>query len=143
MSANTPTFNITELQALIGVFKRTMSDMYKKEISSLHCSLSHLEVLQYIAEKGSPTMKDVAAHLRITPPSVTTIIDSMAEQGLVIRDVMSGDRRTIQVRLTPKAVTLYRTLQKKRTHLLTELLQKLSEEQKHQLSAIISTLVTQ
>ncbi|MDB5254750.1 MAG: hypothetical protein JWL92_126 [Candidatus Nomurabacteria bacterium] len=134
-------FNIAELQELVSVFKRTMGTLYKKETSSLHCPLSHLEVMHYIVEHANPSMKDIAAYLQITPPSVTSIVETMVEQGLVKRDVSAGDRRTVRVTLTPKAIKLTATLKAKKTKLLTLMLQKLSAEQKQQLSDIIKTLV--
>ena len=135
-------FNIAELQELISAFKRTMGALYKKETSSLHCSLSHLDVMQYIMEHANPSMKEIAAYLQITPPSVTSIVEAMVEQGLVKRDTSSGDRRTVRVILTPKAVQLTAMLRAKKKKLLTLMLRKLSAEQKYQLSDIIKTLVT-
>jgi len=108
----------------------------------MHCSISHLEIMHYIAERTNPTMKEVAEYLRITPPSVTTIIDAMVESGLVKRETASSDRRSVRVTLTPKAVKLSKTLQKKKTALLTTLLKKLTPEQKLQLSEIIRAFVT-
>jgi DNA-binding MarR family transcriptional regulator len=134
-------FDIAEFQELISAFRRTMGSLYKKETRTLHCSLSHLEVMHYITEKTNPSMKDIAAYLQITPPSVTSIVETMVEQGLVKRDVSAGDRRTIRVTLTPKAAKLVATLQSKKKKLLTLMLQKLSDEQKQQLSDIINTLV--
>jgi DNA-binding MarR family transcriptional regulator len=134
-------FDILQLQDLVTTFKRTMGDWYKKETSSLHCSLSHLEVLQYIAEHRNPTMKDVAGYLRITPPSVTTIVETMVQNGLVKRDAASGDRRSVRLVLTAKAAKLHVSLQKKKNRMLTALLKKLSDQQKQQLSDIIRTLV--
>jgi MarR family transcriptional regulator for hemolysin len=134
-------FDITELQDLISAFKRAMSNWYKKETSSLHCSLSHLEVMHYIGEHKNPSMKDIAAYLQITPPSVTSIIESMVDNGLVKRDTSAGDRRTIRVTLTPKATKLTASLHAKKNKLLTLMLKKLSIEQKQQLSDIIKTLV--
>ncbi len=129
------------LQGLLGVFKRTMSDLYRKETSSLHCSISHLEIMQYIKEHGNPTMKDIAGYLQITPPSVTTIVDAMEQSKLVKRVAIASDRRSLRVSLTPKAQKLAAVLQQKKSKLLTQLLKKLSAEQKQQLSSIISTLV--
>lgn len=134
-------FDIEEFQTLIGMFKRTMTDLYRKETKPLQCSLSHLEIMHYITEHTNPTMKDIAGYLRITPPSVTTLIDSMVENKLVKRVTIAGDRRSVRVVLTPKAKKLSVTLQKKKKNMLTLLLKKLTIEQKQQLSAIISTLV--
>lgn len=133
-------FDIKELQELLFVFKRTLRDLYRKETMVLQCSMSHLEIMQYIADHANPTMKDIAAHLQITPPSVTTLVETMVEHGLVKREAASGDRRTIRVRLTPKAAALYKSLQLKKKTLLTALLKKLSVEQKSQLSDIVRTL---
>ena len=134
-------FDINELQDLLLLFKRTLSDLYRKETMPLHCSISHLEILHYISEHKNPTMKDIAAHLRITPPSVTTLIDAMVESKLVKRENAAGDRRSVRVLLTPQAKKLQVSLQKKKTALLTSLLKKLTIEQKQQLSDIIRTLI--
>lgn len=134
-------FDIEELQGLLGLFKQKMSELYRKETSTLHCSMSHLEILHYINEHKNPTMKDIASHLRITPPSVTTMIDGMVEHKLVKREHATGDRRSVRIVLTPTAKKLHGALQKKKTVLLTALLKKLSLEQKQQLSEIIRTLV--
>ena len=134
-------FDIKELQDLLYVFKRTMADLYRKETATLHCSMSHIEIMYYIAEHQNPTMKDIAGYLQITPPSVTALVEAMVEHGLVKRESTSGDRRTVRIRLTPKAVKLQKALQVKKTKLLTLLLKKLSDEQRHQLSDIVKSLV--
>lgn len=134
-------FDIAELQTLIGTFKRTIGDLYRKETSALHCSISHLEILHYISQHKNPTMKELAGHLRITPPSVTTMIDAMVEHRLVKRENAAGDRRSVRILLTPQAKKLHLTLQKKKNAMLATLLKKLTAEQKQQLSEIIRTLV--
>ncbi len=140
MTSSTPSFDIAELQHLLFLFKQKIGDLYKKETIELNCSMSQLEIMQYIAEHTNPTMKELAGHLRITPPSVTTIIDAMVEGGLVKRE-QGADRRSVRVTLTPKAMRLYKLLQKKKTALLTTLLKKLNPEQITQLSDIFRTLV--
>ncbi|HTH93038.1 MAG TPA: MarR family transcriptional regulator [Candidatus Paceibacterota bacterium] len=133
-------FDIDEFQQLIGVFKRSMSDWYRKETASLHCPHSHLEIMQFIRERKNPTMKEIAGFLRITPPSVTTIIDVMEQNKLVKRVTLANDRRSVRIALTPKAQKLALSLQKKKAKLLAIMLKKLSAEQKQHLSDIISTL---
>jgi DNA-binding MarR family transcriptional regulator len=135
------TFDIEELQSLLSVFKQTMSDLYRKETSSLHCSITHLEILHYINEHKNPTMKDIAGYLHITPPSVTTLIDFMVQHKLVKRENEAVDRRTVRVVLMPQAKKMHSALLKKKTTMLNALLKKLSMEQKQQLSEIIRTLV--
>jgi DNA-binding MarR family transcriptional regulator len=134
-------FDIEELQALLSIFKQTMSDLYRKETSSLQCSITHLEILHYIHEHQNPTMKDIASHLRITPPSVTTLVDFMVEHKLVKRQNAAADRRSVRVVFTPQAKKLHLAMQKKKTAIMTALLKKLSTDQKQQLSDIIRTLV--
>jgi DNA-binding MarR family transcriptional regulator len=141
MKKQQETFDIKELQDLLYLFKQTFGAMFKKETSGLNCTMSHMEIMHYLAEHGNSSMKDIAGHLRITPPSVTTLIDVMVENGLVNRENTAADRRTVRVTLTPKAIKLYKELQKKKTLLLTQLLKKITVEQKQQLSTIIKALI--
>lgn len=57
--------------------------------------------LRYIKEK-KPLMKDVAEFLAITPPSATSLINTLAEAGMVNRLVEAKDRRIVRIIITKK-----------------------------------------
>jgi len=67
-----------------------------------HLTIVHVEALRYIKDHSEASMKDLAAYLCITPPSVTPLIDVLVKMDLVRRSADAKDRRLILLRLTTK-----------------------------------------
>ncbi len=65
-------------------------------------SILRFEALRYIVEKKNPLMKEVADYFCITPPSVTSLIDSLVKSGVVKRVYDKNDRRAIRLFITSK-----------------------------------------
>jgi DNA-binding MarR family transcriptional regulator len=124
-------------EALMG-FRHTMTCALMEEAKGKGCSLSHFEVIKYIAEKGSPSMKDIAVQLHITPPSTSTLIDTLVKKGLVTRSHAPEDRRTIHVMLTPAANVFLTSIYSKKTSLFNKMLSKLSTADKTELARILT-----
>jgi len=57
-------------------------------------------VLQLLATHDSLTMGDLAAALKVRPPTISKTIGRLSAQGLVARHGSDGDARVVQVRLT-------------------------------------------
>ena len=57
------------LDEALFAFRRKLSDLMRREAEDLKCPISHIDTLVYIAEKGTPSMKEISDHLNITPPS--------------------------------------------------------------------------
>ncbi|MEI6529395.1 MAG: MarR family transcriptional regulator [Candidatus Falkowbacteria bacterium] len=61
-------------------------------------------ILFCIAEKESGvSVKELTMLMQVTPGAVTQFIDSLVEKKLVIREVDEADRRSIIIKLTPRA----------------------------------------
>jgi DNA-binding MarR family transcriptional regulator len=96
--------------------------------SALHrhhdLSLTGFEVLRLIAESpgGRASMGDVAEAVGLSRAGVTSTIDRLVAQGLVVRERGAGDRRLLHARLTPagrqRVVTAAATHDAMVTHLL-------------------------
>jgi DNA-binding MarR family transcriptional regulator len=99
-----------------------------------------LATLRFVGETGLPTMKDVAAHLRIAPPSATGVIDGLVRSGLLRRRAQIGDRRTVRLRLTPKGRTALRTGMRLVSARMRVVLSVLTEKERSQLTAILERL---
>ncbi|HEV3245030.1 MAG TPA: MarR family transcriptional regulator [Candidatus Paceibacterota bacterium] len=70
------------------------------------------ETLRFIDEHGRPTMREVAAHLRITAPSATSLIRKLQRLGWTLRKPSGSDRRVVRISLTPtgkRELSRYRT----------------------------------
>ena len=50
---------------------------------------------------GSPTLGELAAIEQVQPPTMTRIVASLAEAGMVTRVADANDRRSARVRVTP------------------------------------------
>lgn len=69
-------------------------------------SLSQLSALTTLAKEGALTPGALAMRERVRPPSMTRVITSLAELGLVARTADPDDGRQVLVSISPKGVRL-------------------------------------
>lgn len=60
-------------------------------------------ILVSLHAKGGCTMSEIAAHLRVSMPTVTGLINRLVESKYIRRVSSAEDRRQIVIELTPKA----------------------------------------
>ena len=65
-------------------------------------SILRLEVLRYVLERKNPLMREVADYFCITPPSATSLVNSLVKLGMLQRLEDKNDRRVIRLYLTSK-----------------------------------------
>jgi DNA-binding MarR family transcriptional regulator len=131
-----------DLENAIKLFRRRMFTAFQKEAQRLKCPISHWEALGFIATREKASMKEVAEHLHITPPSVTEIIDALTKNGLLTRSVGRTDRRTIFVSLAPRALETLRVGRSSRLAMISKIFKKLTIAEKQQLIRIFRKLTT-
>ena len=73
---------------------------------------------------GRPTLGELAAIEQVQPPSMTRIVASLADAGMVVRETDAADRRSVRVRLTPAGA---RALERMRTAKNAFLLRRLGD----------------
>lgn len=100
------------------------------ELLRVELSMQQLKVLLSLGlrESGTATMSELAAALGVSLPTVTGIIDRMVERGLVVRDVVPGDRRLVVARLSPGGRDLLRRLRSAGRTRMAETLGRLNLE---------------
>lgn len=59
-------------------------------------------VLQIIAETGQVTAKEIAVRMRVSQATVTSLVDKLVRDGMVLREKSSVDRRQTNIHVTPK-----------------------------------------
>jgi DNA-binding MarR family transcriptional regulator len=87
-------------------------------------SPAQASALGSVSRHGSPTLGELAALEQVQPPSMTRIVASLAEAGMVTRMADANDRRSARVRATPAGE---RALERMRTRKNAFLLRRLSE----------------
>jgi DNA-binding MarR family transcriptional regulator len=119
------------------VFRQKLTSALIEEAKKKGYSLSHFEALKFIGQSGNSTMKDIANRLNITPPSASSLIDTLVAKELVSRVEVPGDRRSINIVLTPKANVLLSSIYGQKDSIFREMFSKLSSEDKETLAHIL------
>lgn len=87
-----------------------------------------------------PRMTDLADHLGIVPRSVTTVIDSLEEAGLVRREVDPHNRRAIRLHLTERGLAVRDDMREARRRAAEDLFAPLSPADRVALGELLSQL---
>lgn len=86
-----------------------ITDDYAKALArETGLTTSQLLVLQSIDERGELTAGGIARQVKLSQATVTSIVDRLAEAGLVVRQRGDTDKRQVFVRTTEKGDVLMR-----------------------------------
>ena len=88
-------------------------------------SILQLETLRFIRENREVLMKELAAHLFITPPSATSLVNELVSKKLVGRSFNKKDRRITKVSLTKKGNLMLEKAMLKKMEKIGEKIDKL------------------
>src|SRR5687768_6605676 len=100
MNAPTATRDITELAARLRMAMARLVRRARQEATTADMTHSMLSALAVISNLDAPTLGEVAAAERVTPPTVTKIVGRLEDVGFVAREQDPDDRRVVRVRLT-------------------------------------------
>ncbi|MDQ6682970.1 MAG: MarR family transcriptional regulator [Chloroflexota bacterium] len=103
-------------------------------------SITHLQVVTVLEDEGQVSMSRLAEILDVSLPSVTGIVDRMAERGLVERVADPSDRRVVLARLTAAGAELGAELERLRLDRLGAVVQRLTEAQQANLLQAVRDL---
>jgi DNA-binding MarR family transcriptional regulator len=87
---------------------------------------SQLAVLGTLNRLGPLTLGEIAEAESVAPPSITRTAAALEERELVERTVVSDDRRSSRLRLTPRAKRLIQTIRSERTAWIADRVAELS-----------------
>lgn len=116
------------LPLIIREFSRTQKDVFAKGL----LTVPQIVILEYLDEKGTCKMNELAKVLDFTMSAATAIIDKMLKAKLVKRERCIKDRRVVNVSLLNKGKEFAKRVQEGRRDLTNELFSVLSEEEKSQ-----------
>ena len=75
----------------------------KRLLKTTGLTTSQLLVLQVIDDLGSPTPSSISREVVLSQATVTSLIDRLERNGMVSRFKSAGDKRAVNIRLTPLA----------------------------------------
>ena len=131
----------SDLDDVFLLFHHKMVDLFKNEAERSGHTLTHFEVLMYVAERGPVTMKNIASWLHITPPSASALVDKLVRKKLLARVEKDDDRRTVHVMLGGEAHKLFKSLREKKITIFKKMFSKLDENEKEKLVCLIKKCI--
>jgi DNA-binding MarR family transcriptional regulator len=125
----------TELASLMRVSVMRLARRLRAERPDFGLSLTQIATLATVERHGPLTPRDIAGHEKVQPPSMTRILASLEERGLITRTPHPSDRRQHLVAITPAAKDLLREDRRRREAWLSVQLAGLTLEEREILRA--------
>ena len=91
-------------------------------------TLTQLAALATLERHGSLTPGELAAHERVQPPSMTRVVASLHDAGLVTRSPHPSDGRQVLLAVAPAATALLREDRRRREAWLAQRLRELDDD---------------
>jgi MarR family transcriptional regulator, organic hydroperoxide resistance regulator len=108
-----------------------------RESSNL-LKISRIKALYAFRDQDSSTMSELAENIGAKLPSMTMMIDNLADEGLVERARDEQDRRKVIVRLTDKGQRVREEFLQQRKQIAEQLFARLSREDEQELMSALS-----
>ena len=132
--------DIGQLVSMIFTTSRLIRERAKDREKIDPFSFLQLETLRYAAEKDNPSMKDIADYLCITPPSATSLINSLVKTKQLERIHDKDDRRFVRLVVTPKGKMALASGFKKITIRMRRVLSNLNAKERSDLFKILEKI---
>jgi len=115
-------------RAIILASKR-MPHFFDEALDPLGLNLTEFHVLQTLAKSGPTPMARLGDGALVTRAAVTAIADELEDRGLVRRVRGSGDRRVINVQMTPAGRKLFALARQKHEAVITRFVSLLEPDE--------------
>lgn len=129
---------IDEIISLIFATRRILHEQLTSQAGKSF-SFLQLATLRFIREK-KPLMKEVAGFLAITPPSATSLVNTLAESGMIRRIADAQDRRIVRLEITEEGEAKLEEWQKEMAGHMKKNLQRLDTEEQDELIKILNKI---
>ncbi len=104
-----------------------------KSISSITSSdelnLQELKIVDFIGQRESCIMREIAENMKVAVSTMTGIIDKLEDKDFVKRERNDEDRRIVRVMLTNKGQKIYQAFVESHMELSRRMLQSLAEDE--------------
>lgn len=140
MGLPTATRDTTELGSRLRLAMARLVRRARQEATTTEMTPSMLSAVSVIAVLGSPTLGELAAAERVTPPTVTKIVARLEDAGLVVREQDPDDRRIARVRLTDAGRRFVDRARSRAGAYMARRLKTLSDEERDVLAAAVPIL---
>ncbi|MBY8171768.1 MarR family transcriptional regulator [Vibrio fluvialis] len=132
--------HLTELNNLITEFYDKMSSWELSVVKETGYSLAQIHTLEVLGSHGAMRMKELANRLSITTGTLTVQVEKLVQAGLIERQSLEGDRRSIVVDLTEQGQSVYRDHNALHIALTQDLTRHFTEQQHQALVQMLTQM---
>ncbi len=140
MTAPTRTNAAAELSAALRPSLLRLTRILRNQRVDLSVTLTQLSAMATLHKKGPMSAGDLAAHERVQPPSMTKVLASLEEKGLVSREAHPTDKRQAIIVLTRAGIDLLDSERRQRDAWLSQRLARLTPDERAALREVIPVL---
>jgi DNA-binding MarR family transcriptional regulator len=130
-----------QLSDLLQGLTRRLRRAQAQRLAPLGLTPAQERALRSITRSPEPLrMTELADHLGIVPRSVTTVVDSLEEAGLVRREIDPGNRRAIRLHLTDRGMAVRNDMREARRQAAEDLFAPLPDADRRALAGLLTKL---
>jgi DNA-binding MarR family transcriptional regulator len=131
----------SNLGDLLLLFRRSIMEKIHREGLKSDLTFPQIEIIHFIGISGRETMKSIADHLKIKPPSATEIVREMEKKGLVKRIAEKKDRRIVSIILAESTKKRYLSISKHKEDILNCMISRLNKKDQVTLEKLIRIII--
>ncbi|MEO8888428.1 MAG: MarR family transcriptional regulator [Jatrophihabitantaceae bacterium] len=131
---------IAELASLLRPSLLRLTRIVRNQRADMSVTLTQLSAMGTLNKRGPMSAGDLAACEKVQPPSMTKVLASLEERGLVRRDSHPGDRRQAIIAITDDGVALLDSERRLRDEFLSLRLSQLTSDERAVLRSAIPVL---
>ena len=117
-----------------------LTRIVRNQRADMSVTLTQLSAMGTLFKRGPMSAGELAACERVQPPSMTKVLASLEERGLVRRETHPTDRRQVIVGITDAGVALLDSERRSRDAWLTQHLSGLTSDERALLRKVIPVL---
>jgi DNA-binding MarR family transcriptional regulator len=129
-----------ELSAALRPSLLRLTRILRNQRVDLSVTLTQLSAMATLSKKGPMSAGELAAFERVQPPSMTKVLASLEDKGLVRRDAHPTDRRQAIIVLTDAGARLLESERRQRDAWLSQRLARLTPDERARLRDVIPVL---
>jgi DNA-binding MarR family transcriptional regulator len=133
---------VSEVFGVVGRFRRQLRRSAGRGFESARLTESQSELLWLVGRRPGISVRAAAAELGLVPNTASTLVSKLVATGLLIRTVDETDRRACQLRLAEPTQQIVDVSRATRRALLSEVLDKLDDDQIDSLTKGLEVLDT-
>lgn len=96
------------LRELIRILIRNLGILEKSEASCCGATLSQCHAIVEIGRAGDISLNELSERLNLDKSTMSRTVKNLVDQGLVIRDIHSEDRRYVKIKLTEEGYKVFK-----------------------------------